>query len=1070
MSRAVIAPLQVGATAPEALSVLQQRLQAAEDQAEALIKDVGSLGVPREQLLAPSEPPPRPPLSPLQARAAFGGGGAMLWRSYEDLVSRVCRMESLLQTLKLTVFRLETDRQLNPAHSAHLAEQLAALQQEQAEERRAARRELVRVREQLRQARQDREATLEEARRLGDALEVATATKMDVALAAEELKEIKAQMSERLLELKEELSREVSLRTAMEESHGALLQRVQGMEKVVEVERAQVEVLQQDCRALQTDVQEARQQLEKEAGRAQELEGQCQSLRDQAAAKELLVTEMTEDLKSTRLALQKQQEENSHLQQERSSLRSAANRVQSLNEQLECQCAELGAALRSLTVENARLITEHQASLQVEKERMAQKLQEQDLLLDAARRNIQGELQAALSDRLRLQKELEALRAEHAKLQQSSTVAQETAVTQKELLDCTVERLRGELGTTIQERDAARKERNSVQTELQSAMRRLEEEKASLETELTETKLEVGSLSSALQKQEEENQSLMGRLVAMEHQQHAQQQVEQMLAELTDSKNKLAYDKGKLQARVEQLQEELLAVGNAKADCAHQRKLCTALENKYSQVTNELNSLKISYQRLEAQLTQAHAALERKESDFALAISVRDEALQDAQALRGQLEELEEQHRNRVGLLERQLGACRQDGGRVAETLENMLASHARLQQSAETLQTELGSRDAELTALRAERVQGQQELQWLQEEVERLQGRLATAKAQQHGTKVEPLCKALEVARGDNKKLAQSLEQALQVKSTLQDKLSRALEQLKSTETQHQDLLTKREEELRQCREEVCRLTDSVDSLKQQLKKEREAGRRAGQKDAAELKKALEEASSWSADLSLANRELREKVNELEKVVANQKAKIKGQRAQLKKHMESQANSTQRVKEMESELRELQSMKEEYQKKNYEQGQLVQQFWTETASLQQELQCLSSGQQEAVRLGEELEREQELRQKLEDRCERLEQRVRQLKQARETAEQRLKDASLESQQISDNLEEAHCWFQSKFESLQRELDRGESLSSDQCSQGRTKKSVPTPCRQTTKVHTNTRSMGKPGVRSADSV
>nr|XP_015217238.1 PREDICTED: coiled-coil domain-containing protein 150 isoform X2 [Lepisosteus oculatus] len=1039
MSRAVIAPLQVGATAPEALSVLQQRLQAAEDQAEALIKDVGSLGVPREQLLAPSEPPPRPPLSPLQARAAFGGGGAMLWRSYEDLVSRACRMESLLQTLKLTVFRLETDRQLNPAHSAHLAEQLAALQQEQAEERRAARRELVRVREQLRQARQDREATLEEARRLGDALEVATATKMDVALAAEELKEIKAQMSERLLELKEELSREVSLRTAMEESHGALLQRVQGMEKVVEVERAQVEVLQQDCRALQTDVQEARQQLEKEAGRAQELEGQCQSLRDQAAAKELLVTEMTEDLKSTRLALQKQQEENSHLQQESSSLRSAANRVQSLNEQLECQCAELGAALRSLTVENARLITEHQASLQVEKERMAQKLQEQDLLLDAARRNIQGELQAALSDRLQLQKELEALRADHAKLQQSSTVAQETAVTQKELLDRTVERLRGELGTTIQERDAARKERNSVQTELQSAMRRLEEEKASLETELTETK-------------------------------HAQQQVEQMLAELTDSKNKLAYDKGKLQARVEQLQEELLAVGNAKADCAHQRKLCTALENKYSQVTNELNSLKISYQRLEAQLTQAHAALERKESDFALAISVRDEALQDAQALRGQLEELEEQHRNRVGLLERQLGACRQDGGRVAETLENMLASHARLQQSAETLQTELGSRDAELTALRAERVQGQQELQWLQEEVERLQGRLATAKAQQHGTKVEPLCKALEVARGDNKKLAQSLEQALQVKSTLQDKLSRALEQLKSTETQHQDLLTKREEELRQCREEVCRLTDSVDSLKQQLKKEREAGRRAGQKDAAELKKALEEASSWSADLSLANRELREKVNELEKVVANQKAKIKGQRAQLKKHMESQANSTQRVKEMESELRELQSMKEEYQKKNYEQGQLVQQFWTETASLQQELQCLSSGQQEAVRLGEELEREQELRQKLEDRCERLEQRVRQLKQARETAEQRLKDASLESQQISDNLEEAHCWFQSKFESLQRELDRGESLSSDQCSQGRTKKSVPTPCRQTTKVHTNTRSMGKPGVRSADSV
>lgn len=39
---------------------------------------------------------------------------------------------------------------------------------------------------------------------------------------------------------KEELSQQVSLRITLEESHDALLQRVQDMEKVVEVERGQV--------------------------------------------------------------------------------------------------------------------------------------------------------------------------------------------------------------------------------------------------------------------------------------------------------------------------------------------------------------------------------------------------------------------------------------------------------------------------------------------------------------------------------------------------------------------------------------------------------------------------------------------------------------------------------------------------------------------------------------------------------------------------------------------------------------------------------------------------------------
>lgn len=122
MSRPVIQPLSAGATAPEALSLLHQRLLVAEEQAESLIREMGSLGVSREQLLEPVERDPiQRPISPVKMHHALRepGGEGLLWRQCDGLVSRVCRMESLLQTLKLTTFRLETERDLDPSHSGN---------------------------------------------------------------------------------------------------------------------------------------------------------------------------------------------------------------------------------------------------------------------------------------------------------------------------------------------------------------------------------------------------------------------------------------------------------------------------------------------------------------------------------------------------------------------------------------------------------------------------------------------------------------------------------------------------------------------------------------------------------------------------------------------------------------------------------------------------------------------------------------------------------------------------------------------------------------------------------------
>ncbi|KTF82504.1 hypothetical protein cypCar_00043095, partial [Cyprinus carpio] len=261
----------------------------------------------------------------------------------------------------------------------HLQERLTALQEQHEEEQRSSRREVLQLQDELQQACEQRQEAQREVLRLREALENTTSAKM-------------AQETTALLEA--------------EQSHNALLLRVNEMERVVERERRQVEVLQADCHALRTDGRENRAELKKREEQILGLERECWELRDQSGVKETLISQLTKEIKSVKTALQKQQQENSRLIRDGRDLRAAADQVQVLNEELEVQCSELSTALHSLTLENTRLQTEHHCKIKAERDRVSKHLQEQVLLLDTARRNIQAELQGTVSEKLALQKEL----------------------------------------------------------------------------------------------------------------------------------------------------------------------------------------------------------------------------------------------------------------------------------------------------------------------------------------------------------------------------------------------------------------------------------------------------------------------------------------------------------------------------------------------------------------------------------------------------------------------------------------------------------------------------------------
>ncbi|XP_013807611.2 coiled-coil domain-containing protein 150 isoform X1 [Apteryx mantelli] len=907
-------------------------MRVAEEQASALARDLEALGVNGQSLdLFHSKtletPASYPAISPVQARVAFVGENT-LWKNCESLVNRMCRLESVVQTLKLNIFRLQTEKELNPKHAAQLEQRLNAVQEEHLQEMKVVQQEAMKLHQQLSDMKEAEEKAKEEVQRLSAALEIRTATKMDVPIAAEELRNTKQKMNCRLQDLTEQLSQEISLQESLEESQASMMRHVQDMEITVEAERKQVQILQQDCQELRKDVQLARERLQEEKEKTAHLEQQCTQLKAELDSRNCIISQLGEEAKNAQLSFNRQQKENLQLQSKITALQETAEKVQVLNDHLSQQCSDLSTTLQSVAMENVKLISDHQAILKSEQEKMTRQLQEQDSLLDAACADILGELQSVQHERAQLQKELEALHTEHGKCRQKASLKEEAAATQRKLLECAIASLRGELQTALQERGSLLVEKEDLKQEIKTTANEITQERNKLEVEKTENKLEMASMKSSLQTLAEENKRLLDRLAALEQQQHAQQKVQQVLAELTNSKNKLAYDKGKLQ----------------------------------------------------------------------------------------------------MANLQHQLEAAKNDNSKVTAMLEHVLASHSKMQAALEVVQTELGHKDTEISSLRKDRSQSQQKIQRLETELDRCQARVF-AMGNQHSSQVEPLCKALEVTRTENKKLALRLEEALQANNTLQNKLIQTQYDLKSKETEHQQLIACRKQLMEKAQTEEKMYTERLESLKKQFHIEQEASRKAAQRESAELKKALEEASSKLGEVSRANRELRQKVTELEKSLASYKEKLKSQRVQVRHCLASKASNAQnaeRIKEIESELREMEAIKEQYQKKNYEQSQNIQKFVTELTSLRSEMQELLKNQHEMQTQNRQLETQLEVErrqgQQLENQCQRLEETVKHLKKCKEETEQKLKEASIESEQITVNLEEAHRWFKSKFDSLQPEL------------------------------------------------
>ncbi|XP_032210144.1 coiled-coil domain-containing protein 150 isoform X3 [Mustela erminea] len=990
VSRPVLSPTHINATASETFTVLQERMRIVEEQTSSLRDDLIMLdfGEKRGQLESPKcleEPVSQNIISPIQNEVICSGKPDILWKNCEFLVNRMCRLESLIQSLKMNIFRLQTEKDLNPQKTAFLKDRLNAIQEEHSKDLKLLHLEVMNLRQQLRDVKEEEDKAQEEVQRLTATLEIASETKKNAAIIEEELKTTKRKMNLKTQELRRQLSQEKYLRESLEKSASAMLFKIQEMESTVEVERKQVQILQQNCVALRSSIQTTQDLLAQEQQKKGELETSISQLKSDLISRDEVISKLVEE-----------------------------NKVS--NDQLTRKCSELNSMLETVSMENARIIADHQAILQVEKKMMTQTFQEQNLLLDAAHASITKELETVQNEKIQLQTHLDHLILEHNQCTQKAQDAERRTALQKELLETTIARLRGELEASIQEKKSLLEEKERFQGEVDKTEKEIAQEKCNLEKELAKNKIDINALTQNLRILEEKNKHLAEQMASLELRQVtsdynglAQQQVEKALGKITESKNKLAYEKGKLQIKVKQLEEQLHSFTETSSQNDHLRKLNKALESKYAQVKS---------------------ILEKNEEELSQAMRSRDAALKESQRLKGDLEALEDRESKKVGNFQRQLAEAKEDNCKVTIMLENVLASHSKMQGALEKVQIELGRRDSEIAGLKKERALNQQRVQKLEAEVDQWQARMLVVDAQ-HNSEMEPLQKALDVAREDNRKLALSLEQSLQTNNHLQTKLDHIQEKLENNELERQNLETFKERMTEESKMEAEMHAERIEALRKQFQTEREAAKKAAQREMTELKKALDEANFRSVEVTRTNRELRQKLAELEKVVNSSKEKIKNQKAQIKLHLSTKANNTQnveRMKQIETELRQMELIKDQYQKKNYEQSLSIQKFVSEMTNLQKEMQLLAKSQYETSARNKQqelrLEAERKIRQDLEHRCQELEETIRHLRKCKEATEHKLKEASVESEQITANLEEAHRWFKCRFDGLQLELTK----------------------------------------------
>lgn len=726
MSRAVIPPMSIsmeGPSSQQTLEVLEKRLEAAEHDTQDLIEKLGTMGFGKNTRPAERDVmDQREVISPYQAQIVDVD---ILKDNYETLVSRVCKTESVIQTLKLNMINLQGDRDLKMKCSDEDYEQKYDMLKETYEQELGKmRRKLNQVTEDLKTEHEARLKAKEEIKQLKTELDNATVSKETICAATDELSSQKSKFQKRINELREEIEREKSLRHSLEESHNTLLARIREMESIVESESKEVKTLSNDCGNLRSDAVKVREELRYEKSQrelyesqftqnSQENEQLRKNYESAESDRKLLITEM-QRLRTQYEDLIKQLEQTQVI----------VDQQKSNNTKLEQENEHLNKILSSASEEKERIKSMHERELEAEKKRVneKQKFEEEALQSKLKVQELTSQNETLKKKLAHSEKELQSLSKKYVAKDEEYNMASEGL--EKEL-----SALKHKYSLVSKEKLKLTKDKENLLEEVSQTVDTMQEEHSKLTNEIHQLKSELESQTKRRNALEQENASLLERVSQFDQQRDSQSRVEKVMKDMMEQKNKLAYDNGRLQTEVQELRGQVDILKISSTDAEQLRAKNSSLQSRYDLAQKEISDLKINVQRMENQLRTSQGSMETRERDYTFAITTRDEVLREKSGLMEKLKEVEEREKKKVSSLQKNLDDAKVVNKEIAATLEAVMSSHSQLQSVVEGLQVDLGKKDSQMAHLKSEKNKEQEEwkreMRKFEERMEALRGDL---------------------------------------------------------------------------------------------------------------------------------------------------------------------------------------------------------------------------------------------------------------------------------------------------------------------------------------------------------
>lgn len=933
MSRQVMPPSghPMGSVPQQTAEVLENRLSVAEDETKNLLEQLNGLGFSKNSVDTNSSKM-TVPVSPYKVRMA---NNDVLKDNYEVLVSRVCKMESTVQSLKLSLLNIQGEKDLKGKSNDEFKYKINVLKQTYEQQISKYKREMEQMKEDLLQENEEKNKLKDSIKDLKSALEDASTTRAEATVTADELSMNRQKMQRRINELKEECDREKSLRKSLEESHNTLMERVRDMEKLVESERKEVKSLAKDCQGLRNDALNVREELKLTQAQRDSIERDYNETCDDSERMRRNFESLDSDRQVLMKELDRLRKQYDDLIKQLEQTQVIVDQQKSNNKELKEQNEHLTKLTTCVQSETEHIKSLHQKELQAERSRVAEKekVEEEALQYKIKTKELTAEKES-------LEKRLWHVEQEYTSLNKKFVAKDDEYCQAASGLEKELNSLRYQLQVVKKEKDRAVKDKDHLLDEVNTTVDSMIEERTKLQSETQQLKIELDSQKKLRKSLEQENATLMDRVSGFESQQETQGKVERTMMEMMEQKNKLAYENGSLQTQVTHLTAEVDKLKNAQTDATKLKHINDGLQNRYDKAQKEMSDLKIKIQRLDSQLRQTHGSYEMKEKDSKELQRQRDEAVKERDTLITQIQEMEEKDQSKISGLQRNLEDAKAVNKEIASTLEAVMTSHSHLQTVVEELQTELGKKDSTIKALKNQKSTTQQEWKF-----------------------------------------------------------------------------------------EMKQFEERMENLREELKKERDKSLKKNSRDISEIRKQNDNLSTRNMELVKANTELRHKATDYENQVKEHKDKIRDQKKKLEylhKSKKDLEENSEKVRELKSEIEDLETLRDEYVKRNTEQGQMINTFMNQIASLQVELKQLAQNQTETNILihqrESELEKEKAMSDENKRKYEHTKKQKEEIDRLRRQTESRLKEAHDESSEISVHLQDAHNWFRNKFEKLQSEL------------------------------------------------